>query len=61
MIDFVNEENTCEIRIIHEEAKIMKICPNGRYIVTGGDKGDICVWNVKKVQPNVVSSHLDEF
>jgi len=38
MIDFVNEANTSEVRTIHEEAKLMKICPNGRYIVTGGEK-----------------------
>lgn len=49
MIDMVNSENSSEIQTIHEESKIMKICPNGRYILTGGSKGDICIWNVKKV------------
>ena len=52
MIDVINEENTCEIKTIHEEAKILKICPNGRYLFTGGDKGDICIWNIKKVISN---------
>ena len=51
MIDLVNHENTSEVKTIHEEAKIMKICPNGKYIITGGDKGDICVWKVKKIEP----------
>jgi hypothetical protein len=53
MIDFVNEENTSEIMTIHEDAKLMRMCPNGRYIITGGDKGDICIWNIKKVIPNI--------
>lgn len=48
MIDFVNTENTSEIATIHDEAKVMKICPNGRYILTGGSKGDICIWQIKK-------------
>lgn len=49
MIDMVNSENSSETQTIHEESKIMKVCPNGRYILTGGSKGDICIWNVKKV------------
>ena len=48
MIDLVNEKNTSEVKTMHEEAKIMKICPNGKYIITGGDKGDICIWNIKR-------------
>jgi hypothetical protein len=36
MIDSVNIENTSEIRTTHEEVKVMKICPNGRYVLTGG-------------------------
>jgi WD40 repeat protein len=48
MIDFVNEENTSEIKTIHEEVRLLKMCPNGRYIITGGDKGDICIWQIKK-------------
>lgn len=48
MIDIINEENTSMIKTIHEEAKVMKICPNGKYILTGGNKGDICLWSIKK-------------
>ena len=48
MVDIVNEENSCMIKTIHEEVKILKICPNGKYILTGGDKGDVCIWDVKK-------------
>lgn len=48
MIDFVNPENTSEILTTHEEATVMKMCPNGRYVLTGGNKGDICIWNIKK-------------
>lgn len=48
MIDFVNVENTSEIMTIHEEAKVLKMCPNGRYILTGGSSGDVCIWNIKR-------------
>jgi len=50
MIDLVNEENTSEIKTIHEESKLLKVCPNGRYILTGGDKGDICIWSISKLR-----------
>jgi hypothetical protein len=26
----------------------MKVCYNGRYILTGGSGGDISLWNIKK-------------
>jgi hypothetical protein len=48
MIDMVNDENTCMIKTLHEESRILKICPNGKYILTGGNKGDICIWAIKK-------------
>jgi WD40 repeat protein len=48
MIDMVNSENTSEIMTTHEQAASMKICPNGRYVLTGGSKGDICIWRVQK-------------
>jgi WD40 repeat protein len=48
MIDFVNTENTSEILTIHSEAQVIKICPNGRYVLTGGSNGDICIWQVKR-------------
>ena len=47
-IDQVNEENRSEILTTHEEARSMKLCPNGRYVVSGGSRGDIAVWSVKK-------------
>eukprot|EP00347_Sterkiella_histriomuscorum_P023802 403333335 len=53
MIDLVNEQNTSEIKTIHDEVKIMKVCPNGRYIITGGNQGDICIWSIKKKQVQV--------
>lgn len=48
MIDLVNEQNTSEIATMHDQAKIMKICPNGRYIISAGDKGDVCIWQIKR-------------
>lgn len=44
----------------HEEAKAMKICPNGRYVLTGGSRGDIALWSVKKreVTPEEVAQLL---
>lgn len=48
MIDQVNIENTSEIKTTHEEVKIMKICPNGRYVLTGGSQGDVTIWQIKK-------------
>lgn len=48
MIDFINTENTSEIATIHEEVKVMRVCPNGRYVLTGGTKGDICIWAIKR-------------
>jgi len=26
----------------------MKLCPNGRYVLTGGSRGDIALWSLKK-------------
>jgi WD40 repeat protein len=52
MIDLVNEENTSEIKTIHDESKLLRICPNGRYIITGGTNGDICIWSVQKSRQN---------
>jgi hypothetical protein len=59
-IDQVNEENRSELLTTHEEAKAMKICPNGRYVLTGGSRGDIALWSVKKreVTPEEVAQLL---
>jgi WD40 repeat protein len=48
MVDFVNPENTSEVQTIHEEVTVLKMCPNGRYVITGGHKGDVCLWNIKR-------------
>jgi len=48
LIDMVNTENFTEMQTTHEEVKIMKVCYNGRYILTGGSGGDISLWNIKK-------------
>jgi hypothetical protein len=26
----------------------MKVCPNGRYVLTGGSRGDVALWGLKK-------------
>lgn len=48
LIDFMNEANQSRIETMHEELKCMKVCPNGRYILTGGTKGDISLWAINK-------------
>ena len=48
MVDQVNTENTSEVQTVHEEARVMRVCPNGRYVLTGGTKGDICLWAIKR-------------
>ncbi len=48
MVDFVNEENRSKVELILDEVRSMKVCPNGRYVLTGGDKGDIVVWKVRR-------------
>ena len=46
MIDFVNESNTVSMKTMHESVKTLKVCPNGRYLLTAGNKGDIAIWSV---------------
>ena len=50
MIDFVNESNTTSIQTMHECVKTLKVCPNGRYLLTGGIRGDIALWSVTRVK-----------
>ena len=50
MLDFVNEENKTTVKLVHDEVCAMKVCPNGRYVLTGGDKGDIIMWKVRRAQ-----------
>lgn len=49
MIDFVNEDNQTEKVTVHDRACLMKMCPNGRYVLTGGDKGDLLVYKIKRI------------
>lgn len=53
MIDFVNENNTTEILTLHEKVRSLKVCPNGRYLITAGERGDIAIWSVKRVRPQL--------
>jgi len=53
MLDFVNEENFTRVETIHTSVKSLKVCPNGRYVLTAGEQGDITIWKVKKTQLKV--------
>ena len=53
MIDFVNEGNRSTVALIHDEVTALKVCPNGRYVMTGGDKGDIILWKVRRANTPV--------
>jgi hypothetical protein len=59
-VDSVNDENRSEILTTHDEALAMKICPNGRYVLTGGSRGDVALWSLKKreVKPEEVAQIL---
>ena len=48
MIDFVNEANQSRLKTIHDEVKSVRVCPNGRYVLTGGSKGDVIIYSVRK-------------
>jgi hypothetical protein len=50
MIDFVNETNTTTVRTLHESVKRLKVCPNGRYLLTSGARGDVALWSVVRIQ-----------
>lgn len=58
MIDFVNEANFTKIDSIHDELKDLKVCPNGRYVLTAGDKGDIIVYSVRRAK-QVITDAMD--
>ena len=53
MIDFVNEANQTSIKTIHDHVKSLKVCPNGRYVMSAGDKGDVVIYSVRRTQPEV--------
>lgn len=48
MIDFVNEGNLTKVKTLHDHLSSLKVCPNGRYVLTSGINGDIAVWSVKR-------------
>jgi len=50
MVDFVNESNTTQIKTMHESVKSLKVCPNGRYLLTAGARGDIAIWSVTRIK-----------
>ena len=41
---------------MHEDLKSIRVCPNGRYIISGGNRGDLSLWCVKKqiLQPDAI-------
>lgn len=53
MVDFVNESNTTSVMTMHQGVKTLKVCPNGRYLLTAGSRGDIAVWNVIRQRPQL--------
>ena len=58
MIDFVNEKNFTSLKTIHDSVKLLKVCPNGRYVLTAGDKGDIIIYSVKRAKPDLEAPSL---
>lgn len=61
MIDFVNESNTISVKTMHESVKTLKVCPNGRYLLTAGNKGDIAIWSVSRVKWDTYSLKFNFF
>ena len=60
LIDFMNEDNQARIETMHEELTCMKVCPNGRYVLTGGNRGDLSLWSVKKqiLRPEAINDAI---
>jgi WD40 repeat protein len=60
LIDFMNEANQSTIETMHEDLTTMKVCPNGRYVLTGGNRGDISLWSIKKqiLGPEVINDAI---
>ena len=44
----MNEDNQAEIMTMHQKLTTMKVCPNGRYVLTGGNRGDCMLWKIDK-------------
>ena len=60
LIDFMNEANQAWIETMHEELTTMKVCPNGRYVLTAGNRGDVSLWKVHKqiLEPEALKDAL---
>lgn len=48
MVDFVNESNNTTVKTIHDSVELLKVCPNGRYVLTAGDKGEVVIYSVRR-------------
>jgi WD40 repeat protein len=62
LIDYMNEDNQAEIMTMHEKLTTMKVCPNGRYLLTGGNRGDVSVWKIEKKihEPDAINDAVRE-
>ena len=36
LIDYMNEDNWASVQTLHDNLSSFKVCPNGRYVLTGG-------------------------
>ena len=52
----MNEDNQTSVKTMHDQLTTMKICPNGRYVLTGGNRGDVILWKIDKkiLEPDVI-------
>ena len=48
LIDYMNEANFASTETMHEQLTTVKVCPNGKYILSGGNRGDLSLWAVSK-------------
>jgi len=37
LIDYMNEDNWASVQTLHDNLSSFKVCPNGRYVLTGGN------------------------
>uniref|UniRef100_A0A7S3CLA5 Uncharacterized protein n=1 Tax=Strombidium rassoulzadegani TaxID=1082188 RepID=A0A7S3CLA5_9SPIT len=56
LIDYVNEANYSSTETMHEQLTSVKVCPNGKYILSGGNRGDVYLWSVTKkiLEPDAI-------
>jgi hypothetical protein len=60
MLDFVNEENCTKIKTIHDKVRLLKVCPNGRYCLTAGDKSEIIIYSVRRQRPGAEAPDISQ-